>query len=166
MKNLYAILFLGTALIVWVNGDAPPMPGGYDTNDWTQAVSPPSPVDSSGGGDLSNALYQASLRPTPRVLMSDGRIIKWTAEAIEWHVEAPYYRVEWREDLTKGEWITIAYRTGNRAAHGTPEGFYRVIPVKRPTLPPTRPASRHPTNSTVMMTTGSVTTGEYNGFIK
>lgn len=136
MKILSAILLFDLGLLVWANGDFPPVPGEGAVN-----TNAPSVVAID-----SNAVYQASLQPSPRVLMSDGQIVTWTVDAIEWHIEAPYYKVQWRADLVKGEWITVAYRTGNRAAHGSPEGFYRVIPIKRPTPPPTHPPQRHPTN--------------------
>ena len=133
--------------------------------------------DSEAGIELQRQIkeaaeYAASLRPSPRVLMEDGRIIKWSAEAIEWHIEKPCYRVEWRASLTEGEWKRIGFRTGDTFTHRNPEGYYRVIPCKRPTKPPTLPAKRVPTNcppslvkSAPALTTTNYTK-RYGGFRK
>jgi len=143
MKYPHTILILLTALIYSAYGETnfvPPMP-------------PYSPSPASEEGVLFQAqldeaeAYAASLRPSPRVLMEDGLIIKWSNEAIEWHVEAPYYRVVWAPSLTNRIWVTVGSRVGGKLTHNKPEGFYRVIPAKRPTLPPTYPASGIPTNS-------------------
>lgn len=107
--------------------------------------------------------YEASLWPSPRVLMEDGRIIKWSKESIEWHITAPYYRVQWRASLTDGEWKTIGYRTGDKLTHGKPEGFYRVTPCKRPTLPPTYPPKRHP-DATAARASTNRTSKTWQGF--
>ena len=95
------------------------------------------------------AQYKLDIRPSPRVLMSDGRIIKWSPDAIEWHIESPFFRVEWTDELTTNTmWETVGYRTGNKLTHNKADGFYRVIPCKRPTLPPTLPAKCRPSPTT------------------
>ena len=90
------------------------------------------------------AQYEIDIRPSPRKLFVDGLIVEWNAERISWHIEQPYYRVEWRKSMVDGEWKTIGYRSGNTLVHGYPEGFYRVVTIKRPTLPPTYPPKRNP----------------------
>ena len=164
MKYLYAILILDILLLGWAFGD---------TNS-TQAISPPLPVSTMSGGGIrlpvavdSNALYQASLRPTPRVLMSDGLITNFTASVLEWYVEPPYFRVVWKRSLTN-EWKTIGTRIGGKYSGDLmvdDQGFYDVIPSKRPTLPPTYPPKRFPTNSVAMTGTRTwvVNTNSFHG---
>ena len=136
-------LFLWTVIGIWslaicVRGEDPPTPPHWS----------PTP-DSAEGIELQRQIdeleaYAASLRPSPRVVMSDGRIVTWSNEAIEWHIEAPLFKVEWRESLALGEWEMVGFRSGNKLTHRKPEGFYRVIKIARPTHPPTHPPKRHP----------------------
>lgn len=137
MKILYAIVLLDLGLLVWANGAFPPVPGEGAVNTNAPAVVA---VD-------SNAVYHASLRPSPRVLMSDGQIVTWTVDAIEWYVEAPYFKVERCTDLLKGDWKIVGFRRGSKFTHNLPEGIYRVTPIKEPRKPPTYPPQRHPTNT-------------------
>ena len=136
MKFLYAILAMDIGLLVWADG-LPPTPSAENVS--TNAP-PVVAVD-------SNAVYQASLRPTPRVLHEDGQIVTWTLEAIEWHIAAPYYKVEWCSDLVEHDWHIIGFRRGMKFSHNRPDGFYRVTRINEPTKPPTHPAQRHPTNT-------------------
>ena len=151
MKILYAILILDLGLLVWANGDFPPLPTAENIN-----TNPPPVVRVD-----SNAVYQASLRPTPRVIHEDGQIVVWTPEAIEWHIEAPYYKVEWCSDLVKGDWRIIGFRRSEKFSHNRPDGFYRVTRIHEPTKPPTHPARQTPTNDFPQVVTGS--DGQYTG---
>lgn len=159
-------LFLWTVIGIWslaicvrASTNEPPMPPWSPTPDSVEGVELQRQID-----ELTE--YAASLRPSPRVVMSDGRIITWSNEAVEWHVEAPLFKVEWRESLTIGEWETVGFRSGDKLTHNNAAGFYRVIKIVRPVSPPTHPPKRHPNPPQAGSPENTSTNTTYGGFSK
>lgn len=167
--RLPAAILIACCLCLGVQAttNEPPMPvsSAVEMPPWS-----PTP-DSVEGIELQRQIdelevYAESLRPSPRVLMSDGRIITWSNEAIEWHIEVPLFKVEWREHLIGGEWGPVGFRSGNKLSHRKAEGFYRVTRIARPTLPPEHPPKRRPNPPPARTDANTAMNRNYGGFRK
>lgn len=134
MKYLYAILLIDIALLCWAHaGELPPLPP-HD----------PTPAQLVALGDIPAAIVVDPTKPTERKEVKAGQIIRWDAVSIEWEELKPLYRVQWKENLTEGEWKTVGIRSGDTLTHGNAAGFYRVVIISRPTPPPTYPPKQTP----------------------
>ena len=162
-SNTKICILLWLVIAIWslaicVRGEDPPTPPHWF----------PTP-DSAEGIELQRQIdeletYAASLRPSPRVLMADGQIITRSNEAIEWYVAAPLFEVQWRGSLTEGVWETVGFRSGVKMTHRKPEGFYRVIKIARPSLPPAHPPKRHPNPPPARAAANTNTNHNHGGF--
>lgn len=113
-------------------------------------ILPPLPAGTSaviGTNDIARIIeedYRASIKPTRRLLMPDGHIYTVEISSIKWVMEQPLYRVEWAQTLTGTNWATVAVSDSGEFVHRHPDGFYRVLRIARPSLPPTNPPKRTP----------------------
>ena len=120
-KLSLAIGVLG--LVMVARGEFPPMPS---FNTYIVATSP---TNTASKPDW-----------TVRKVEVDGQIIITSTNSIEWKLKDRLWRVEHREDLTKGEWKTVGYTSNAKEfIHDNPSGFYRVVETIHPTPPIDKP---------------------------